>query len=93
MHCYDIEKLWAVRKMKWGTLDVLVTPDNHFTSAHILNQHGHEIWESISNPRLRWLQWFLIQEYTDILHIIMLYIYTHTLSLEIWKYMLLNYQK
>ena len=39
MHFRDIEKLWAELPntlcMKWETLDVLVTPDNHFNGARI----------------------------------------------------------
>ena len=39
MHFRDIEKLWAELPntlcMKWETLDVLVTPDNHFNDARI----------------------------------------------------------
>ena len=41
MHCYDIEKLWAVLTMKWETLDVLVTPDNHFSNL-LIHTHSHE---------------------------------------------------
>ena len=39
MHFRDIEKLWAELPntlcMKWKTLDVLVTPDNHFNGTRI----------------------------------------------------------
>ena len=41
MHFRDIEKLWAELPntlcMKWETLDVLVTPDNHFNEARFSN--------------------------------------------------------
>ena len=56
MHFRDIEKLWAELPntlwMKWETLDVLVTPDNHFNDARISNVLFMFLWKALFESRV-----------------------------------------